>query len=112
MDGGPVLFYLDRLKEDSRNGVLLTGYQVEGTNGRSLLESGTIDVRGVTSNIDCEVEYFDFSAHAGHDELVEFVDRCDPSTVVLMHGDAREALAEALEGRRCLLPDEGRWHPI
>ncbi len=112
LDGGPVLFYLDRLKEDSRNGVLLTGYQVEGTNGRSLLESGTIDVRGVTSNIDCEVEYFDFSAHAGHDELVEFVDRCDPSTVVLMHGDAREALAEALEGRRCLLPDEGRWHPI
>ncbi len=112
MDGGPVLFYLGRLKDDSRNGVLLTGYQVEGTNGRRLLEHGSIEIHGVRTKIDCEVESFDFSAHAGHEQLVEFIDACDPATVVLMHGDSREALAEALEGRASLLPTEGEWHTI
>ncbi len=112
LDGGPVLFYLDRLKEDPRNAVILTGFQVDGTNGRSLLDEGVIDLYGVRTRIGCEVDSYDFSAHAGHDDLVKFVEGCDPSKVILMHGDARERLAEALEGRECLLPKEGQWYSI
>ncbi|MEE9236309.1 MAG: MBL fold metallo-hydrolase [Thermoplasmata archaeon] len=110
LSGGPALFYLDRLKDDPRNAVILTGYQVEGTNGRSLLEEGLIEIYGARTKVTCEVAYYDFSSHADHEDLVSFVEGCDPSTVVLMHGEAREELTGALEGRECILPMEGEWH--
>ncbi|MFQ5837345.1 MAG: MBL fold metallo-hydrolase [Thermoplasmata archaeon] len=112
LDGGPVLFYLDRLKDDPENAVILTGYQVEGTNGRHLLDAGVIDLYGVSTKIKCEVAFYDFSAHADHEDLVKFVEGCDPSTVVLMHGEARETLAQAVEDRKTILPMEGEWHPL
>ncbi len=112
LDGGPVLFYLDRLKDDSRSAVILTGYQVEGTNGRSLLDEGFVDIYGARTRVNCEVVYHDFSAHAGHEELVKFVEGCDPARVVLMHGEARESLEDPLEGRQVLLPMEGEWHSL
>ncbi len=43
LNGGPVLYYLSRLYKDPRSKVLLTGYQVEGTNGRLALEHGFIE---------------------------------------------------------------------
>ncbi|OGS49935.1 MAG: mRNA 3'-end processing factor [Euryarchaeota archaeon RBG_16_68_12] len=112
LDGGPVLRYLEQIREDPRSAILLTGYQVEGTNGRRLIEEGLIDMGGVDVKVKCEWQKFDFSAHAGHDELVRFVEGCDPQRVVLMHGDHRELLAEALQGRETLLPVEGQWYPL
>ena len=112
LDGGPVLNYLDAIREDTRSAILLTGYQVEGTNGRRLVDTGSIDLYGVAVDINIEWQKFDFSAHAGHDELVRFIEGCDPRRVVLMHGDQREILAEALEGREVLLPREGQWYPL
>lgn len=109
LDGGPVLYYLDRVKDDPRSALLLTGYQVEGTNGRRLLDEGKLEIYGALTDVRCQVERFDFSAHAGHEELVEFVDGCDPETVVLMHGESRHELAQDLDGRACLLPQEGEW---
>src|SRR2546428_623312 len=110
LDGGPVLRYLEVIREDPRSAVLLTGYQVEGTNGRRLVEEGVIDLYGVTVDIKCEWQKFDFSAHAGHDDLIRFIEGCDPQRVVLMHGENRQILADALEGREVLLPQEGQWH--
>ena len=112
LDGGPVLSYLDAIREDTRSAILLTGYQVEGTNGRRLVDTGSIDLYGVEVDIKIEWQKFDFSAHAGHDELVRFIEGCDPRRVVLMHGDQRELLAQALEGREVLLPREGQWYPL
>ncbi len=108
LDGGPAIFYLERLAKDPRHAILLTGYQLEGTNGRSLLESGYVEIKGARVSPECEVEQYDFSAHAGHDELVKFVDKCNPERVLLMHGDRREDLARALEGREVILPMEGK----
>ena len=110
LDGGPVLRYLEKIREDPKSAVLLTGYQVEGTNGRRLVEEGVIDLYGVTVDIKCEWQKFDFSAHAGHDDLVRFIEGCDPQRVVLMHGENRQILADALEGREVILPLEGQWH--
>jgi len=99
MDGGPVLRYVDAIRDDPRSAILLTGFQVEGTNGRRLMDEGTLEIQGATIRPKCEWQKFDFSAHAGHDDLVRFVEACDPRRVVLMHGDNREALAQALEGQ-------------
>ncbi len=112
LSGGPVLHYLAALKDDLHSEVLLTGYQVEGTNGRLLLDTRTIELQGVPVPVEAEVSSHDFSAHAGHTKLVEFVEGCDPTRVVLMHGDAREALAEALEGREVVMPQDGERHTL
>ena len=109
LDGGPVLEYINRVKRDKKSGILLTGYQVEGTNGRLLKEEGRINLYGATQEIECEVCSFDFSAHAGHSELLTFIERCDPDKVVYCHGDNREELASQVEGRENVLPVEGEW---
>ena len=97
MDGGPVLSYMRKLKNDPKSAVLLTGYQVEDSNARLLVDKGQLDFYGVREKIECEVQYFDFSAHAGHSELIEFAKACTPEKIVLMHSDNREALAEPLK---------------
>lgn len=113
MDGGPVLTYVDRMKHDPKSAVFITGYQVEGTNGRRLLETGELDFYGVVEKIGAEVRQYDFSAHAGHSELVEFAKACEPETVVLMHGDKREKLAEELSRDfEVILPKEGEYFEI
>jgi putative mRNA 3-end processing factor len=98
MEGGPVLGYMAKLKDDPKNAVLLTGYQVEGTNGRLLRDEGKINVQGVALNVKCEVCFFDFSAHSGHRELIDFIHGCEPEKVILCHSDNREAIASELRG--------------
>ncbi|HVQ00559.1 MAG TPA: MBL fold metallo-hydrolase RNA specificity domain-containing protein, partial [Candidatus Thermoplasmatota archaeon] len=93
----PILSYMNKLKNDRKSAVLLTGYQVEGTNSRLLIERGKLDFYGVVEDVDCEVEYFDFSAHAGHTELVQFAKACHPEKIVLFHSDDRIPLAESLK---------------
>lgn len=97
MDGGPILHYMNKLKDDKKSAVILTGYQVPDSNARLLVDKGMLDFYGVKEKVVCEVEYFDFSAHAGHSELVEFARKCNPEKIVLMHSDNREALVEPLK---------------
>ncbi len=109
MDGGPVLRYVEALKDDPKSGILLTGYQVEGTNGRMLRDTGMIDLFGAKVKVNCEVSFFDFSAHADHNELLRFIDDCDPERVILCHGDSRELLARDIDGREVFMPMENEW---
>ncbi len=96
MDGGPVLSYMNKLKNDKKNAVLLTGFQIPGTNSRLLIEKGKLNFYGVIEKVNCEVQYYDFSAHAGHSELVEFAKRCNPEKIILFHSADRSPLAESL----------------
>ena len=97
MDGGPVLSYMHKLKDDPKSAVLLTGYQVPDSNARLLVDKGMLDFYGVREKVECEVVYYDFSAHAGHSELIDFARKCSPEKVILMHSDNREALVEPLQ---------------
>jgi len=97
MDGGPVLSYMNKLKNDRKSVVLLTGYQIEGTNSRLLIEKGKLNFYGVVEKVDCEVQYYDFSAHAGHSELVEFAKQCKPEKIILFHSADRAPLVESLK---------------
>jgi len=105
LDGGPILTYLRLLREDKKSKVFLTGYQVEGTNGRLLMEKGLIDLGDGPEKIAPSVEFFDFSAHSGHSELVEFAKGCGPEKVVLFHGDDRPKLAADLKEFEVLMPN-------
>ncbi len=98
LDGGPVLYYIGELYQDAKSSIYLTGFQVDGSNGRRLLDEGTLVVDETVIHPSCEVIKFDFSAHAGHSDLVRIAKESRAETVVLMHGDHREALRDALEG--------------
>jgi len=109
LDGGPVLYYIGELYKDPNSSILLTGFQVEGSNGRQLLDTGTLTIDDTTLHPQCEVMKFDFSAHAGHSDLVRVAKESRAETVVLMHGDHRDPLREALETTcRVVLPENGK----
>ncbi len=99
LDGGPILFYLDAVRNDPKCALAITGYQAQGTNGRRLLEEGLIDFDNrapgtKVHRLNCEVRQFDFSAHAGHKDLVAFAKATGCEEVVLFHGDQREKLVD------------------
>ncbi|VVB52379.1 Ribonuclease J [uncultured archaeon] len=100
LTGGPIMWYLERLGERRNHSILLTGYQVAGTNGRMLLDEGCIiGDSGQRVPIRCKVESFDLSAHTDQDGLRSIVDKVNPSRVILNHGDP-----EAVETLSGLLP--------
>ena len=109
LDGGPVLRYIKELNKNPKNAILLTGYQVEGSNGRSLLDKGVINLHGEQEKINMSVEHYDFSAHAGQKELINFVKACDPEHIILYHSDNRELLQTELESDyKVHLPQDGK----
>lgn len=108
LDGGPVLHYISHMFRDPRHSIFLTGYQVAGSNGRQLMDQGTLTIDDETIRPACELDSFDFSSHAGHSELVEFARASRAKEIVLMHGDHREKLAEPLrEFAEVRLPETG-----
>jgi putative mRNA 3-end processing factor len=109
LDGGPALTYIEKIRNDPKSGILMSGFQVEESNGYRLLHTGQLEINGVVENVNCEVKRFDLSAHAGHSELVDFVNKCDPETVILVHGDGdkRQLLADAIGERRVFMPKKG-----
>lgn len=109
LNGGPVLGYADHIRDDPNSAIIITGYQVEGTNGERLLEMGELSLYGVTRPVNAEVAFYDFSAHAGHDELRDFARDCRPEKVVLFHSDNPELLAAEMRdfAAEVIIPENG-----
>ena len=112
LDGGPSIWYLNRLRHDRKNAILLTGYQARNTGGRRLLEERRVPIFGKLANIELDVDQFSFSTHAGHNEIVQFAEQCQAEDVVIYHSDpntARPPLAEELEakGHQVHVPENG-----
>ncbi|MET3537158.1 MBL fold metallo-hydrolase RNA specificity domain-containing protein [Chryseobacterium limigenitum] len=98
LTGGRVLEYLKHDIGNSRNTVLIVGFQAEGTRGRALLnDSHELKIHGkyypVKANI---VELTGLSAHADQSELMEWIRKYKnpPQQIMLVHGEssAQEAL--------------------
>ncbi|MCL5963175.1 MAG: MBL fold metallo-hydrolase [Candidatus Thermoplasmatota archaeon] len=107
LDGGPALFYLDRLKNDPNSAVLLTGFQVPGSNGNRLIESGEMNIDGLMVRPKFKVEKFNFSAHVDNNGLLDFIRKVDPKKVILMHSDNRAVLADQISAEyEVLLPNK------
>ena len=100
LDGGPAIWYANRLRHHGANAILLTGYQAEGSGGRLLLDERKLRIFGDIIPIDLEVEQFSLSNHAGQTELVTFARACAPRHVVIFHADeeGRAPLSTQLTG--------------
>ncbi|MHA1596666.1 MAG: MBL fold metallo-hydrolase RNA specificity domain-containing protein [Candidatus Asgardarchaeia archaeon] len=104
LQGGPVLYYLKKLAGDEKNSIIFTGYQVEGTRGRKLLEGNReIEIDGEKVKVNAEVSWFDFSAHADFNGLMRFLSLFkELENVVIVHGEERKSkeMAKRIEMKR------------
>ena len=96
LNGGPVVKYIEKLHKNERASLILTGWQIEGTPGRILLETGRFIYENINIEVKMKVKRLDFSAHAGRKSLFEFVKKLNPEKVFCIHGDYTEEFAEEL----------------
>ncbi|EXJ66329.1 endoribonuclease ysh1 [Cladophialophora psammophila CBS 110553] len=113
MQSGMSRILLERWAPDQRNGVIMTGYNVEGTMGRTILSepemipaimsggnTGLGHAMGRRNKDDeaavmiprrCSVEEFQFAAHVTGVENVDFIQQVDAPHVILVHGERSQA---------------------
>lgn len=93
LNGGPVVDYITKLNMTSA--IFISGFQVQGTNGRTLLDKGTIKVDGNERKVHMRASHWDLSAHAGRTELFDFVKESGAHTVMCVHGDHDTSISMA-----------------
>ena len=103
--GGRVVHHLAHLLPDSRNTVVLVGFQAVGTRGRQL-QDGVTELKMIGRYIRVCAEIVDipaFSVHADSVELLDWVHSSpsSPDTVFVVHGEpqASAALAAAITAK-------------
>ena len=106
--GGRVMHHLAQRLPDSRNAVILAGFQAQGTRGRALQEGAkTLRLFGQEVPVNAEiVELGQFSAHAGKSELLRWLTglSAPPRQTYLVHGEP--SAAQALQGA---MRDKFKW---
>jgi putative mRNA 3-end processing factor len=114
LSGGPAMTYVPAIRSNPTNKVAMTGYQVEGTPGRDLLETGSAELDGRVLPVSAQVEAYDFSAHADRDGLREFLAAYEDVPVLVNHGDRCEAFAAELraDGIEAVAPAVGSEHAV
>ena len=99
LNGGTVVPYIQNLHEDEYSSLILTGFQVPGTPGHKLLETGRFMHEEIDVEMKMVVKRFDFSAHAGRKQLFSFIEKANPEKVFCVHGDDTKGFAEELKGK-------------
>ncbi|MFB6126113.1 MAG: MBL fold metallo-hydrolase [Halolamina sp.] len=109
LSGGPAMTYIPEVRSDPVNKVAMTGYQVEGTPGRELLETGSAEFDGRVLPVSAQVEQYDFSAHADRDGILQLLGDYRDAEILVNHGDRCDAFADELvaEGYDAAAPDLG-----
>jgi metallo-beta-lactamase family protein len=102
--GGRVIHHLANRIGDSRNVVMLVGFQAPGTRGDALRSgSRQLKLYGHYRHVAAKVVSVTLSAHAGRDELLDWIGTASPrpELVLVNHGeaDASAAFAGALDER-------------
>ncbi len=99
--GGRVVHHLEHMLPDSKNTVILVGYQAAGSRGR-LLEEGVTELKmhGNFVPVQAHIAKVEsFSVHADGDELIAWMSKASkPEKVFVIHGEqgAQEAMATRL----------------
>ena len=97
LNGGPALFYISRLYDDEKSKILLTGYQIEGTNGDLALKQKMIKLGNKVVKLKMKIEQYDFSAHADDPQLKKVVKKCadrGAEIIFVVHGENTHEFAE------------------
>ena len=121
LNGGRILHHLMAFGGNHRNTLLITGYQANGTRGRTLLEGAKkIKVYGKYVNITCAIRQISgLSAHADYSELITWLKTSPslPGQVFITHGEpaASDNLRRVIEEElsiRTTIPEMGETHEL
>ncbi|VDC03578.1 unnamed protein product [Peniophora sp. CBMAI 1063] len=103
MQTGPSRELFEMWAPDARNGLIITGYSVEGTLARDIILEPD-EVQGVKGNIiqrKMSVDEVSFGAHVDYQQNSEFIELIGAPHVVLVHGEANNMarLKQALQSK-------------
>jgi putative mRNA 3-end processing factor len=112
LSGGWAMWYLENLPPYSS--ITITGFCAEGTNGRRLLERGSIIVEGKEREIKFKTIKVDLSAHVGRKDIFDMIKKTTPELVICMHGDNCFTFADELrdKGFEAIAPRLGETIPV
>jgi len=97
--GGPSVEYLKQLAENSKNLLIFTCYQGEGSLGRRI-QRGEREINFQKGNkvealqIKMDIEKLEITGHSDRRELMSFVNHCNPKPkkVIVVHGESSKCL--------------------
>jgi len=97
LNGGPIHAYISKLHKREDCALTLTGFQVEGTVGHTLMHAGRYVHEGVDLKPRFKIDFMDFSAHCGRDDMINFLNKTNPGKVILIHGEKTDEFANDLK---------------
>lgn len=119
--GGRVVHHLARMLPDSRNTVVLVGYQSVGTRGRALADGAkTLKMHGKIVKVLAEItKVNEFSVHADSREMIDWLRsvKSEPKRVFVVHGESdagarfQETLSQELAWQSTI-PERGSTHQL
>ncbi len=97
LTGGRILHYLDKHLSDSKNSILIVGFQAEGTRGRALI-SGDSEIKFFGKYYKINAEIFKINAFSGHADQNEILNwlmhfKSPPSLTFINHGEPHQSQA-------------------
>jgi len=96
LTGGPVAYYVEKLYNREGCSLILTGFQVPGTEGATLLKTGRYIHEDLDIPVKMSVRKFDFSSHASRSELFKFAKQMNPEKIFCVHGENTQRFAKEL----------------
>ncbi|MCS7386950.1 MAG: MBL fold metallo-hydrolase [archaeon GB-1867-005] len=84
LKGGTAVFYMKKIARNEKNAVILVSYQIPGTPGHILLESGVFNFGKRVERVKAEVRWFDFSSHCGKKDLLNIISKMKKNTKIIM----------------------------
>ena len=115
LSGGPVVHYIKKLYKKEECSLSLTGFQIPGTEGAILLETGKFIHDGIELNVKMRIKKFNFSSHASRTELINFCKKVNPERIFCIHGEKTEEFAMELRedyGFDAISPVCDNWYRI
>jgi len=97
LTGGPVAHYIEKLYDRTDCTLMLTGFQVPGTEGALLLKTGRYIHEDLDLKMKMSVRKFSFSSHASRTELFKFARQLNPEKIFCVHGDNTVRFAQELK---------------
>ena len=82
------MFYMEKLAQDPMNSIFIVSFQVPGTNGAKLMETGMFPIKDKLTKVNAKVKHFDFSSHSGKTPVQSFLRGLKGKPdIYVMHGE-------------------------
>ena len=108
-----------RIVESTKHSIFFVGYANPESPAGLLQQAGqggevALDPDKPPQRIRCDMEQFQFSAHATRESLIHFAKKVSPKKILLVHGDPpavewmRATLSNELSGSQVIVPTPGK----